>query len=148
MPKTIALKAPGVRSEETASEAITPGHLLEYGGANDVQKHSTAGGDAMPMIAVENDVVGDDISTDYASGEEIQYDVPHGGAEYYMWLADGENVAKGDFLESAGNGKLQAAGTASSSAAHVAVVGQALEAVDMSGSSGADPSGRIKVRIR
>lgn len=148
MPKTIALKAPGVREELTASEAITPGHLVEFGGTDDIQKHASAGGDAQPLIAVENDVVGDDISTDYASGEEAQVDAPHAGAVYYMWLNNGENVSRGDFLESAGNGKLQAVGTASSSGAHVAVVGQADEDVDMSGSAGEDPSGRIKVRIR
>lgn len=146
MPKTISLKAPGVRNEATASAAITPGELLEFGGSNDLQAHSAAGGDAMPMIAVENELIGNDIDTDYPSGDQVQYDVPHTGAEYYMFLADGENVSKGDFLESDGAGALQAAGTASSSGAHVAVIGQALEALDLSASAGNRQ--RIKVRIR
>jgi len=146
--KTISLKAPGVREEATASEAITPGHLIEFGGSDDIQKHSSAGGDAQPLVAVENDVVGDDISTDYVSGEQVQFDAPHTGAVYLMRLADGENVTRGDFLESAGDGTVQAAGTASSSGSHVAVVGQADEDLDLSGSAGEDPANRLKVRIR
>jgi len=146
--KTISLKAPGVREEDTASEVITPGHLIEFGGSNDIQKHSSAGSDVQPLIAVENDVVGDGVDTDYVSGERVQYDAPHTGAIYLMRLADGENVTRGTFLESAGDGTVQAAGTASSSGAHVAVVGQADEDLDLSGSAGEDPSNKIKVRIR
>lgn len=147
--KTIGLKAPGVREEFTASEAITPGHLVEFGGSNEIQKHSTAGGEIGAVkIAVENDVVGDDVDTDYVSGEQVQVDAPHGGAVYMLRLANGENVSKGDLLESAGDGTLQAAGTASSAGEHAPIVGEANEAVDMSGSSAADPSGKIEVRIR
>lgn len=147
--KTIGLKAPGVREEFTASEAITPGHLVEFGGSNEIQKHSTAGGEIGAVkIAVENDVVGDDVDTDYVSGEQTQVDAPHGGAVYMLRLANGENVTRGTALESAGDGTVQAAGTASSSAAHAGIVGEADEDLDMSGSSGEDPSGKIAVRIR
>lgn len=144
-PSTISLKAPGVRDEGAASEAITPGHLVEFGGSNDYQKHGSAGGDAMPTFALENDVVGDDIDTDYATSEQMQVETFHSGAEVYAWLAGGENVSKGVFLESAGDGTLQQVGTASSSGANAPVIAQALEAVNISGTSVGQ---RIKVRIR
>jgi len=71
------------------------------------------------------------------------------GAEIYALLKNGENAAIGVFLESAGDGTLQVL-DADASVGLVktnSIVGVALEAVDMSGSSGVDPSGRIKVRI-
>lgn len=143
-PSTISLKAPGVRDEGAASEAITPGHLVELGGSNDYQKHSSAGGDVIPTFALENDVIGDDITVDYESGDQMQVETFHKGSEVYAWLAGGENVSKGNYLESAGDGTLQQVGTASSSGANMPVVGVALEAVNISGTSVGQ---RIKVRI-
>lgn len=144
-PSTISLKAPAsVRNEGAASEAITPGHLVEFGGSNDYQKHSSAGGDAAAKFAVENDVVGDDISTDYVSGEQVQVETFPAGSQVYAHLAGGENVSKGAFLESAGDGTLQQVGTASSAGANKPVVAQALEAVNVSGTSVGQ---RIKVEI-
>ena len=154
--KTIILRGPHNSFEGIASETVTPGHLVEFGGSNDIQKHSTQGGNVMPMFARENDIVGDDIDTDYSSGENLLYDAVGTGGEVYAWLVDGENVSKGDFLESNGDGTLRklvetssaSDGTLGSSETVYSnkVVGVALEAVDLSASANTS-NARIKVRI-
>lgn len=97
------------RDEGVTDEAVSPGDLLEYGGSNDVQKHSSANGSAQKMFALENDLVGDDIDDDYASGETVQIGHFVPGDRIQAWLAYGENVAKGAALTSAGDGTLHAA---------------------------------------
>lgn len=146
-PKTVTLKGLGVRKEGIASEAITPGHLIELGGANDLQKHSTAGGTVMPTFAVENDIVGDGIDVDYASGDQVLYSHFQRGEEVYALLADGESANKGDFLESNGDGTLRVAVTGSPATdAKQSIVAQAQEDLDLSASSNTE-DGRIKVTI-
>ena len=138
-----------VVNEFTATAvAITPGMLLELTSAELVQAHSTEGGPVLPMFALEDELQGKGITDNYAVSAKIQVWTAVRGEEVYALLADGEDVAVGDFLVSDGTGKLKAA-TADSSAVVVEEfpIAIALEAVDMSGSSGADPSGRIKVVI-
>lgn len=54
----------------------------------------------------------------------------------------------GDFLESAGTGRLRERITESAGATGFeSIVGQALEALDLSGSSGEEPTNRILVRV-
>lgn len=148
-PKTIVLKGKGIRKEFAAAAAITPGHLLEMASATTVKVHATAGGNANHMFAVEDDLQGKTISNAYASAARVQCEVLERGAEVYALLADGQNVSAGDFLESAGDGTLQKHTADVSSDANTTnqIIAIALEAVDMSGSSGADPSGRIKVEL-
>lgn len=98
-----------LRKEGVTDEAVSPGHLIEKGGGQDVQKHSSANGNALPRFALENDLVGDDIDDDYASGETVQYAVFTTGEEVQAWLAYGENVSEGAALTSAGDGTLHAA---------------------------------------
>lgn len=143
-PSTVILKGYGLRDEGKASEAVTPGHLVEFGGSNDIQKHSSAGGNVMATFAVEDELQGKGIDEDYASGDNLLSETVYQGSEVYALLADGENVSKGDFLESAGDGTLQAEGTASS-AGSKNVVAIAIEDVDLTGSP--TEAGRIKVRI-
>jgi len=138
-----------VVNEFTATAvAITPGMLLELTSDGLVQAHSTEGGPVLPMFALEDELQGKGITDNYAVSAKIQVWTAVRGEEVYALLADGEDVAVGDFLVSDGTGKLKAA-TADSSAVVVEEfpIAIALEAVDMSGSSGADPSGRIKVVI-
>lgn len=135
-PNTVILKCNGVRKEGAASEAITPGALVEFGGANDLRNHATAAGNARKAFAIENDLVGDGIDVAYATGERVQYEVFHAGAEVYALVAAGAAaITKGAALESAGDGtvRIQAAAAATSQAQRDSVVGYALEAVDNSG---------------
>lgn len=149
---TIALKGDYIRKEGETDEAVTPGHLVEFGGGNDIQKHSTAGGNARKAFALENDLVGDGIDDDYASGETVQYGVMERGAEVNALLGTGTaasvSISKGQAVESAGDGTVQAWDTAGQatdpSATPVEVdqlVGYAIEAVDNS-------AGGSEVRIQ
>jgi hypothetical protein len=127
--------------------ALTPGMLIELTSAGLVQAHATAGGDVLPMFALENELEGEGIDDAYAASDKIQVWVPYRGDQVYALLNDGETVVIGDFLESAGNGKLQKHAAAASDVYNNAIVGVAVEAVNMSDSSTADPDGRIIVRI-
>lgn len=129
MAKTVILKTREggpLRKEGVTDEAVTPGHLIERGGGNDVQKHSSANGNALPMFALENDLVGDDIDDDYDSGDTVQYGVFTTGEEVNALLAYGENVAAGAALTSAGDGTLHAAAGSDPDR----IVGYAAEAVN------------------
>ena len=151
-PKTILLKGNGVQKEDVAAAAVTPGELLEFDGSGELQAHSTAGGNAAKMVCLEEAFVGDDIDTDYSAGDNVVYLNPWRGSVLYMFLADGENVSKGDPLESDGSGNLQAhtaqavdeGGTATYTIYAEAVVGYAAEDLD---NSGAGQRNRIRVEI-
>jgi len=124
--KTIALKGGFIRKEGEASAAITPGYLVEFGGANDLQAHATAGGSARKAFALENDLIGKGVDDAYAAGETVQYGVFEQGAEVMATLAVSQTIAKGDRLVSNGNGQLREIGTEPE---QDSIVGWAMEAV-------------------
>ncbi len=147
-----------VNVEYIASAAITPGHLLELASATTVKVHANAGQNVLPMIALEDELQGNAITDAYAAADRVQCWIPQRGDVAYMILKNGENVSAGDFLESAGDGTLQkhtpdTESLGADSSGNITtiytnqIVGIALEAVDMSDSSAADPTGRIKVLI-
>jgi len=147
-----------VFEEIEAGGAITPGMLIELASTGKVVAHNSAAVTALPMFAKEDEYQGKGINDAYASGDKVPVWIPGRGDQVYAILADGQNVAKGDFLESNGEGFLQkhVADTMSSAGGTVypqAVVGVATEAVDLSDSSAAESSGplayekRIIVRI-
>jgi len=158
-------------NEYTATAvAITPGMVIELTSGGTVQAHSTAGGNLLHMFALEDELQGNGIDDNYAASTKIQCWVPVRGEEVYAILADGETVVIGDFLESNGAGFLQkhdpdeydtddSIGGINTNQ----IVGIALEAVDLSGSSGEESSGgegldssvgtlgynkRIRIRIK
>lgn len=154
--KTIILKGKGIRKERIANAAITPGHLVELMSTDKVRVHASAGGNCQKAFAVENDLIGADIDTAYAATARVQFEVMERGSEVNAILKNGENVAIGDFLESAGNGELQkhvadvdlnAPGSANFTVYTNQIVAVAIQAVNLSDSSDADPSNRIKVEI-
>jgi hypothetical protein len=111
MPKAIALKGNLVRKERIANAAITPGDLVEVMSTGKLRRHGTMGGPGQIAFALENDLAGKDIATDYAANDTVQYGVFESGAEVYAWLQINESCVIGDFLESDGLGKLQVAST-------------------------------------
>lgn len=141
---TIVLKGLGTRKERQAVAAITPGHLVELTSANKVQAHGTAGGFAQKAFAVEDDLQGNTITDAYATDARVQYNVMLPGDEINALIADGEDISIGDKLVSNGDGTLKAV---TSETTDESTVGIALEAVDMSGSSAADPTGRCAIEI-
>jgi len=138
--------------------AIKPGYLLELASATTVQAHSSAEGNALPMFAIEDAMQGGAITLDYAVSTTIQCWIPRRGDQVYAYLADGQTAAVGDFLESNGAGALQVhvdeteSWAEPSAAGSITVppnciVGQAMEAVDLSGSANLTALGRIKMRV-
>ena len=137
-----------VNEEHTAGGTIYPGMLLLMSAADTVIAHNDdAPANCAPLFAVEDELQGKGIDDSYVTGDPVQCWIPGRGDIVYAILKDGENVAVGAFLESDGSGYLQAYTSG-------AVVGQALEALDLSGSSGEEESEspfgynkRIVVRI-
>lgn len=156
MANTIKIKNySDVFEEIVAAGAILPGMLIEEG-ASGVIAHNSAGENILPMFALEDELQGNGIDDAYASGDLVSVWIPGRGDQVYAILADGENVAVGDLLESNGAGYLQkhTAGSAGVVEYPLAVVGYATEALDLSGSSGEEGSSgtlgynkRIIVRI-
>lgn len=147
--KTIKLKKySDVIEELKANATITPGHLVELLSTGKIRAHGTASGNVLPMFALEDELQGKSINDNYAENDKVQVWVPYRGDIVNAILKDGQNVVVGDFLESAGDGTLQKH-VADSTGAYLVnqIVGVAVEALDMSGSSGEDPSPRIAVRI-
>ena len=138
-----------VIEEYTATAvAITPGYLLELTSSGTVQAHSTEGGTVLPMIALEDEMQGNGIGDAYDASGIIQCWVAVRGEIAYLSVADDEDVSTGDFLVSAGNGKVKVYdGTAASDAEWPnSLVGVALDDLDMTDSDDADV-GRVAVRI-
>lgn len=151
--KTIKVKwaTPQLQDELIATAvAITPGFLLERTSGGTVQAHSNAGQNAQRMFALEDELQGKETSDNYAVSTLIQFGIFRAGDVVYGLLANGENASIGSFLESNGDGylKVHAASSAGAVEYPEAIVGIALAALDMSGSSGEDPaSQRLLVEI-
>ena len=152
-----------IEEEKVAAAAITPGMLLELTNVGQVQAHATAGGNALIRFALEDELQGKGIGDAYAAEDQVQVWIPYRGDIVQAILADGNDIVIGDYVESDGNGYVQEHTTdadswESAEPGGIAVypnqiIGQALEAVDTSGSSGEESSlllgyaRRILIRI-
>jgi len=126
-----------VIEEYEAAAAITPGMLVEAtAGAATIRAHSTDGGNAIPMFALEDAMQGNGIDDDYAAADRVQVWIAGRGDMVNALLRDEENVAIGDFLISDGVGRLREYtaeyGDSSVDIAPLQIVAVALEAVDLS----------------
>ena len=131
------------REEAVAVAAISPGHLIEEDSAGEFQVHSTEGGYAMRLVAVEDALQGDTIDDAYAADDLVSGNVELPGNEVQMYLAAGENVAIGDNLISAGDGTLIANGSEASGVTVRQLIAVAREAKDLSGSGAVDTLIRV-----
>ena len=147
--RTIMIKGDGVGVEAVANAAITPGMVCELMSTGKVRAHANAGQNAEALIAIEDELQGKEISQAYAADNIVLLRNYRAGDEFYGLIANGEDVSIGNFLESDGEGRLQVHTADSAGAVEFpnAIVGVALENVDMSDSSDADPSGRCIVRV-
>jgi hypothetical protein len=141
-----------VFEEYVAAAAIIPGMLIELIAAGTVQAHSSAGGSALPMFALEDELQGNGIDTAYTAANPVQCWIPNRGDQVYALLDDGETAVIGSLLESSGEGFLQVYSADASAAADAVdhrIVAVALEAVNLSSSSDTWPTAdrRILVRI-
>lgn len=147
--------------EYQAASTVTPGALVELTSAGKVQNHSSAGQNALPMFALEDELQGNGINDNYSADDQVQVWVAVRGEQVNAILADGEDVSVGDFLESDGAGNLQKYTADSAGVVEYpnSIVAVALEDVVTASSSGLESSGeldnfatlgykkRIKVRI-
>lgn len=143
---TVLLKGRGVQKEAAAGGAITPGMLINYTTSSTVVVHASADANAVPMFALENEDVGKDLNSAYASGEQTRFILPERGAEIYALLpASAAAVVVGDLLASNGAGYLKKTAAPTVAITNVtSIVARALEAVDNSG--GGSPV-RIRVEV-
>ena len=135
--KRIILVGEGRRKEHNSTAAVKPGRLVEYHDSSGlkIRLHSNDGGalghNTRFDIAIENELAGKDIDTDWASGDNVQHNVLNSGDEALAWLKDEENVAVGAPLTPDGAGGLRAAVLGTDE-----VVAYAMEALDLTGASG------------
>ena len=119
-----------------AATAIVPGMLVEET-ATGVIENSTPSAPAQKLFADTNPANGSTIDTVYPVGGLVRYGAYHSGQEVNALVAAGAAaIAKGDPVESAGDGTL--------AGGFVAIIGYALEAVDNSGGA---TSARLAIRI-
>jgi hypothetical protein len=94
------------------SEAMTPGHLVEIfdsgAGVPKYRKHTTAAGKGSPMFILDRPELNHTFDIPYAQSDEGKALIGWPGATFNAFIASGQNIAVGAFLESAGNGTLKA----------------------------------------
>jgi len=152
--KTITIMGDPVRKEYLATSArITPGHLIQLASATTVQKHGTAGGNAVAMFALEDELQGKEIGDAYANSARILCGIFRAGDEVNAVLADGTSYSVGDFLQSSGVGTLskhtpQTLEDSNPGTNYVkGIVAMVLEALDLSSSSGGDTVDSQRARV-
>jgi len=124
-------QAQRVQIEKAAAAALYPGHMLELTTADKVQKHSTQNGIATPpMFALEDENQGNDITDAFAADDKVVSWIPQKGDWVLAVLADGQTATIGAKLASNGDGTLKVHTSA--------IVAIAMEALDLSDSSGAE----------
>lgn len=107
--RVIALlgQPPVVNEEDAAAVAtIIPGHLVDYDAGGDLVLHATAGIQAARTFALEREEVGRDIDTAYAVGDQVKVGAFRIGQRVYAFTPSGQNLAKGELLQSDGAGRL------------------------------------------
>jgi len=145
-PSTILLRGDPIFKERDAAGAITPGHLVNLNTTNGVVVHAGAEANAYPWFAMEQDFVGKDLTTAYASGQRAQMACCRPGDEIYALVpAAALAIVIGDELVSNGDGTLKKVTAAAVAVGNLRrVVARALEAVD--NSAGGSPA-RIRVEV-
>lgn len=130
--RVIALRGePIVDEQNTASEAITPGHLIQID-TGQWRKHADAGLNAQRVFALERSEMGDDIDTAYASGDRVKAGFFSPGQRVNALLPIGVTVVEGaTYLESNGDGTLRPLDTdaATDDTQRASVVGLAAESI-------------------
>lgn len=149
-----------------AAAEIRPGMLVEHvPGAEQVRPHSTAGGSASPLFAVEYRKFGmaaddstvlpnlsGDVHDTYNAGDMTKFAAFDKAHRVWALVPAGATVNDGDFVESAGGGLVQThdgttvdqGGTGTVTISDNIVVGKAIETVD--NALGTAPA-RVRVEV-
>jgi len=144
--RRIHSKGPYTHEEYDAGEAgIYPGMLLKRDADGDVTMHDAAGGRCEAMFAEEDALQGKTVDDVYTVDNLCMVILPMVGCEVNALIQDGQDVAIGDAMVSAGDGTLIALGTADSEGVDYFVIGYMMEALDLSGSADDNGLGRIRI---
>lgn len=141
MAHTIVSKVNGpfVYNEYKAHVAsMLPGMLVQKAAALEVEPHSTEGGDGELMVAIEDALQGNGQTDAYTIAMPVRCWTPRAGDEFWGILENGQNVADGAQLISAGNGKFKASAAAGSGVTVAKVFAVAAQAQDLTVSGSAD----------
>ena len=114
----------GRRDELVAAGTISPGMLCEVTAAGKVQAHSTEGGRAERLVALENALEGKTVSDNYVADDVVQLHLPMPGDVMNMLIQSGQAADPGEELISAGDGTLIVIGSQASSGINVQVIGR------------------------
>jgi hypothetical protein len=95
------------RKEAKAHTAIRPGMLIKRNSDGEIQRHSTAGGKAAKLFAVEDVLQGKGIDDWYAANQRTFFIVAQRGDEVWALATHDVTLAVGDYVESAGDGCLR-----------------------------------------
>lgn len=108
-PNTIWLGGPRTEiGDVAAGEVITPGMLVERTPTTGLwRKHALAAGPCH-SFATEQNMINKSVDDTYAIGDLAEVTLGAPGTNAWLIIASGANIAAGDKLESAGNGKLRA----------------------------------------
>lgn len=134
-----------IKDEGVAHEAFYPGQLLQIHSDGTLKKHATASGPVIPvMVAKEDELQGNGVTTAYTAANQAIVWLPQPGAILNFRVANGQSIAIGDYVESAGTGNVQKYVADVESGGDIIrpqqIIGVAKSACDMSGSSEADAS--------
>jgi hypothetical protein len=140
LPRTVHLGGKGTEiNTVVAGEAITPGMLIEladYSGTVKYKKHASTSKEGR-VYALDRPESNKGVDDAYSSGDLVKAIALWPGATVWAFIASGQNITGGNYLESAGNGTLKVY----SSGIKIA---QAVEAVNNSAGPG---NARIRVEI-
>lgn len=117
-PNTILLSTPGgprvIVDQFIASEAITPGHLIEMipaqsSAAPQWRKNASATNVAPPIVALEQSHYNLGVDDDYAIGDLVCAAYVHVGDVIWGLLPSGQNIQMSEYLQSNGDGTFKTA---------------------------------------
>lgn len=102
---------PVIIADVPAGGTITPGHLIErYDAGSGVVKwrvHSTQAGAAAKAVALNWSSMNKGVDDNYTASDLMEAIIAPSGVNLWMIIASGQNIAIGNFLESAGDGTLR-----------------------------------------
>jgi hypothetical protein len=111
MGRPIKLLGEPIQNEDNkaADATIKPGHLITLDGNGDWIRHNVTSSASFPAIfALEREEMGQGIDVLYAEGDYVKAGHFPPSTRVNALIASGEDIAKGQKLESAGNGTLRA----------------------------------------
>ncbi|PZR36483.1 hypothetical protein [Caulobacter segnis] len=91
--------------EAPCNVSLTPGQLVVLSSGKWVA-HATAGGRGRYRVLQDNYLACEDVDTQIAANDTGVGLIPHGDLLFYVRVATGQNLAKGDALVSNGSGVL------------------------------------------